>query len=153
MAYKTKYTTSLYGRRLGLQKMTTPETGGQDGRDFLVGAEDVRKDTSTAETTSTNLKAFGISVLTTVISSGVFTLDPPIPGVEKRLVFHTTGTGGIYVKTKNGETFASTQATTTSVIASSQTAYAAVTLIPVSTAIWAVIGSISSGYLRISGTT
>ena len=154
MAFKTKYTTSIHGRRLGLQAMTTPETGSGNGKhDFLVGAEDIRVQHSTAETTGTNLKPFGVSVLTTAISSGVFLLDPPIPGVTKTLIFHTTGSGGIYVKTLNGETFSTTQATTTSVIASSQTAYAAVTLVPVSTAVWAVLGSLSSAYLRASGTT
>lgn len=153
MAYETKYTTSVHGRRLGLQRMTTPETGSGNGKaDFLVGAEDVRKVHSTAETTATNLKAYGYSVLTTAVSSGVYTIDPPIPGVSKVLVFNTTGANPIYVKT-GGETISSTQTTTASIIVSSQTAYASVTLIPVSTAIWAVANSVSSGYLRIQGTT
>ena len=154
MAFKTKYTTSVHGRRLGLQAMTTPETGSGRGKhDFLVGPEALRVDHSTAETTSSNLKPFGVSVLTTAISSGVFTIDPPIPGVTKTLVFHTTGSGAIYVKTANGETISSTQTTTASIIASSLTAYAVVTLVPVSTGAWAVAGSVSSGYLRIQGTT
>lgn len=154
MAFHTKYTTSVHGRRLGLQRMTTPETGSGNGAvDFIVGAEDVRKAHSTADSTGTNLKAWGVSVLTTAVSSGVYTIDPPIPGVNKVLVFHTTGANPIYVKTANGESISSTQTTTATIVASSQTAYAAVTLVPVSTGAWAVLGSVSSGYLRIQGTT
>ena len=154
MAYKDKYTTSVHGRRLGLQAMTTPETGSGNGKhDFLVGAEDVRVSHTTAETTDVNLKPFGVSVLTTAVSSGVYTIDPPIPGVLKKLVFHTTGANPIYLKTANGETISSTQTTTATIIASSLTAYASVTLVPVSTGAWAVLGSVSSAYLRIQGTT
>jgi hypothetical protein len=154
MAFKDKYTTSVHGRRLGLQAMSTPETGSGNGRhDFLVGAEDIRVAHSTADSTSTNLKPFGVSVLTTAVSSGVYTIDPPIPGVTKRLVFHTTGANPIYVKTANGEFINSTQGTTMSVITSSQTAYASVTLCPISTGAWAVLGSVSSAYLRTSTST
>lgn len=154
MAYGNNITTSKHGRRLGLQLMTTAQTGGSRGaQEFLVGPEGLRVNESTAETTSTNLHPFGISVLTTAVSSGVYTLDPPIPGVTKSLVFHTTGADPIYVKTANGEFFNSTQGTTMTVLASSQTAYAAVTLVPISTAAWAVAGSLSSAYLRAAIST
>jgi hypothetical protein len=154
MAYKDKYTTSIHGRRLGLQSMTTPETGSNHGKlDFVVGAEDVRTDFTTDETTATNIKPFGESVLTTAQSSGVYTIDPPIPGVTKRIVFHTTGANPIYLKTANSETIHSTQGTTMTVLVSSQTAYAAVELVPVSTASWAVLGSLSSAFLRTATST
>lgn len=154
MAYGNNITTSKHGRRLGLQLMSTAQTGGSRGaQEFLVGPEGVRVNESTAETTSTNLHPFGISVLTTAASSGVYTLDPPIPGVTKDLVFHTTGANPIYVKTANGEFINSTQGTTMTVLASSQTAYAAVTLVPISTAAWAVVSSLSSAYLRAAETT
>lgn len=154
MAYNSNITTSIRGRRLGLQIMSTAQTGGSRGaQEFLAGPEALRVNASTAETTSTNLHPFGISILTTASSSGVYTLDPPIPGVEKSLVFHTTGSNPIYVKTANGETIGSTQGTTMTVLASSQTAYAAVKLLAVSTSVWAVVSALSSAYLRAAATT
>lgn len=153
MAFKDKYTTSIHGRRLGLQAMSSGETGSGNGRhDFIVGAEDVRVEHSTAETTSQNLKPFGVSVLTTSVSSGVYTMDPPIPGVKKTLVFGTTSTNAIYLKLGSA-TITSTQGRGGSVIASSQGNYAVVTLVPVSTGEWAVMSPMSSGYLRATGTT
>lgn len=154
MAFKDKYTTSVHGRRLGLQAMSSVETGSGNGKhDFIVGAEDVRVDHSTADTTATNLKPFGVSVLTTAVSSGVYTIDPPIPGVMKTLVFDTTGSDPIYVKTANNEQISSTQMSTATVICSSQTAHYAVTLVPMSTGSWSVLGSVSSGSLKLSTST
>lgn len=154
MAFKDKYTTSVHGRRLGLQAMTTPETGSNHGKlDFIVGAEDIRVDFSTAETTDSNLKPFGVSVLTTAVSSGVYTIDPPIPGVNKVLVFDTTGADPIYVKTANNEQISSTQMSTATVICSSQTAHFAITLVPMSTGSWSVLGSVSSASLKLSTST
>lgn len=152
MAYKDKYTTSLHGRRIGLQAMSSVETGGSHGRvDFVVGAEDVRKD-STTETTATNLKPFGVSIISTVSSSAVFTMDPPIPGVLKTLVFNTTGTNTLYVKT-SGATITSTQGTDSTVLVSSQAAAVAVTLVPISTAKWVVLSPLSSGLIRAGTST
>lgn len=154
MAHNDKITVSKHGRRLGLEIQSSAFSGGSRGpQEYLVGPQSLRVDASTAETTSVNLYPFGISVLTTAVSSGVYTLDPPVPGVNKQLVFHTTGSNPIYVKTANGETIHSTQGTTPTVLASSQTAYAAVTLIPISTAAWAASGSLSSAYLRAAETT
>jgi len=151
--FASKQFTSVFGRRLGLQTLTTNDNGGRLPSEFLAGPEAVRMGVTTNETTATNILPYGVSVLTTAVSSGVYTMDPPIPGVEKTLIFHTTGANPIYVKTKNGEFINSTQGTTMSVITSSQTAYAAVTLSPVSTGAWAVVGSLSSAYLRTSTST
>lgn len=154
MANKDKITTSLRGRRFGLEIQSTAVSGGSRGeQEYLVGPEALRTDLSTADSTGTNLHPYGISVLTTAVSSGVYTLDPPVPGVDKHLVFHTTGSDPIYVKTANGEFINSTQGTTMSVLVSSQTAYAAVSLMPISTGAWAVVGSLSSAYLRTSTST
>lgn len=154
MAFNTKYTTSVHGKRLGLQAMSTVETGAGTAagkRDFLVGAEGVRVRTSTAESTAaaTGVPAFGVSVFdnSSAGSSQVFTLDPPIPGVMKTLVFETT-VNTIYVKTRNGEFIKSSQGTTNVCLVSSQLQYASVILVPESTGAWAVVGSLSSGFLR-----
>jgi hypothetical protein len=108
MPYGNKIRTSLHGRRIGLQRMSSSESGGSlPNREFLVGPEDLRLDVTTAETTSANLKAFGVSnvAASSAGSSSVYTLDPPVPGVRKII---TGGTSGpVYVKTANGETIMS----------------------------------------------
>lgn len=110
MAYRNRIITSIHGRRLGLQRMSTAETGGSRGNvEFLVGAEDIRAEVTTAETTSTNLKPFGYHVLpgTSAASSAVYTLDPPIPGVRVS-VMGGVSNGPVYLKTANSETIVST---------------------------------------------
>ena len=135
MAYGSNILTSIFGRRLGLQNMTTTQSGGSAPSEYLVGAEDVRLSVTTAETSGTNAKAFGISNFpgTSAGSSTVYTLDPPIPGVKKYLAFTTTG-NGVYVKTANNETILSTVGSTFTTIKS--TAGGAIELIGLTTAIW-----------------
>lgn len=155
MAYYDKYDTSLYGRRMGLQQGSSNVTGsGRTGErpDFIVGVEDIRKRVSTAETTSKNLRAFGLSMLTSSVSSGVYTLDPPIPGVGKRITNQTTGATW-YVKTANGETFLSSQGTTFSVLKSTQNVAGTLELFGVTTAIWAVNAGLSTATFVLSTTT
>lgn len=108
MAYGNKVTTSLHGRRLGLQRMSTAETGGSRD-EFLVGPDDFRIGVTTAESTATNLKPFGVSadLGTSAASSAVYTLEPPVPGVRK-IIAGSTANGPAYVKTANGETISTT---------------------------------------------
>jgi hypothetical protein len=141
MAYNNKATTSIYGRRLGLQGMSTGQTGGalasgaSQFPEFLVGAEDIRLGVTTAESTAANAKAYGISNFpgTSAGSSSVYPLDPPIPGVRKFLVFSTTA-NGVYVKTANSETFLTTMGTSFTTIKS--TVGGVLELIGFTTAIW-----------------
>lgn len=106
MAWQNFITTMLYGRRFGLQQMSTTQTGtGQAGRvpEFLTGAEDIRKESTTADSTGTNLKAWGASLLSTGLvtatdSTSVFRLDPPIPGVEKTITWASTTVGTMATK-------------------------------------------------------
>lgn len=156
MAYGNNITTSIFGRRLGLQTLSTSQSG--SGRsvpiDLLVGAEAVRAGVTT-ETTAQNLTAFGVSLLTTSVSSGVYTLDPPIPGVEKTLNFGSSATSAspIYVKSGTGVTFQSSVGTTSTVLASSQNVPTVVRLIGLSTAVWGIIGSLSTAYINQGITT
>lgn len=110
MAFKDKILTSLLGRRLGLQQLTTAISGGTRGtQEYLVGPEAIRIGVTTAETTSTNLNPFGISVIpgTSAASSAVYTIDPPVPGVHK-IVSGSTDNGPMYLKTANNETIVTT---------------------------------------------
>lgn len=146
MSYGDRILTSIYGRRLGLQNLSTAQSGGRAPFDVLVGAEQVRLGTSTAESTGTNLQAFGVSVMagTTAGSSSVYVLDPPVPGVEKKLVFGSTSIT-LYLKTANSETFLSTLGSSFTTLKSTQNAGASIGLVGLTTAVWAVLCPISTG--------
>ena len=158
MSWADRITNTLFGRRLGLQQATTNVTGsGRTGQvlDLIVGAEAVRMGVSTAETTGSNIQAFGVSFLTTVSSSAVFTLDPPIPGVEKTLQFNSSATSAspIYVKTANNETFSSSVMTSGTVLSSSANAVGPVRLIGLTTAVWGILNTVTTSSFKLSTTT
>jgi len=155
MAFNSGYITSLFGRRIGLQTLSSAQSGGTrtPAPEYIVGPEDIRKSVTTAETTSSNLYPAGISFLTTAQSSGVYTIDPPVPGIEKFIFFGTSGTNPIYVKSANSETFQSSNGTSFTVISSSQGAIYALELIGMTTSIWAILGGLSTASLKLSTTT
>lgn len=155
MAYFNKYVTSLYGRRFGLQRMTTAIAGITKAAEFLVGPEAVRMGTSTADTTSANLTAYGVSFLaaSSAGSSQVYTIDPPIPGVTKTIVFGSTVGVAQYLKGANGEFFRSSQGSTMTVLASTGAAYSTIQLVPDSTGAWAVLGQCSSAFVKATTST
>lgn len=156
MAYNSNITTSKHGRRLGLQAMSSAQTGGAYGRqEFLVGPESFREVVSTADTTATNVRAWGITALvgTSAASTPVYTLDPPIPGVEKVVHFLSTDSA-LNLKTANGEyIYGSSLGSSATCIKSS--GGGSVKLVGISTAIWAVLSVSSSAVntLRLSATT
>lgn len=155
MSWASLITNTLFGRRIGLQQLTTNVSG--SGRsnapfDLIVGAEAVRAGVSTAESTATNLAAFGVSLITSASSSGVYTLDPPIPGVMKFLHFNTTGATN-YVKTANNETFQSTQGTSATTIRSTQNNVGTMILTGLTTALWGVTPGLSTASFSLTTTT
>jgi hypothetical protein len=144
MSWSSLLNTSILGRRLGLQIATTNVSGsGASGRtvDLLVGPEELKRGVTTAESTGTNLAAWGVSFVpgTSASSSAVYTLDPPIPGVQKFINFNSTSQGPIYVKTANGETFNSTQGTTFTVLKSTNNQVGVISLMGLTTATWGLI--------------
>lgn len=113
--FASKITNSIHGRDLGIQHLSTSESGSGNGvQKFLAGAVvGIRSDVTTAETTSVNVKAHGLTAFGTTStgtgSSAVYTLDPPIPGVEKTIVLSCGASDGpVYFKTANSETIEST---------------------------------------------
>jgi hypothetical protein len=140
MAYQSNITTSLHGRRFGLQIISTAQNGGRLPAEFLVGPEAVREGLTTAESTGTNLLPYGVSFLpgTSAASSSVYVIDPPIPGVRKTVVF-SSGTTPQYLKTKNGETFRTSADSTVATVISSTLTGAVVELIGLSTALWGLL--------------
>lgn len=144
MAYASNINTSLYGRRLGLQQLTTALNGGRAAHEYLVGPDAFRVGVTTNESTGTNILPFGVSHIkgTSADSSSVFTIDPPVPGVVKTLYFSSTGDTACYVKTKNSETIHTTIGSSHTTIKS--TIGGCIQLVGVTTAIWGSRG-ITSG--------
>lgn len=154
MAFTNKILTSIYGNRLGLQRMSSAEHGGTGGpSEFLVGPEALRSAVTTAETTAVGVKAWGVSFLagTSAASSSVYTLDPPIPGVDKTVVFSSANTP-MYLKTKNGETFRTTADSTIATVISSTLTGAVVELIGLTTAMWGLLTNGTSTITRAATT-
>lgn len=158
--YGNKITTSLYGRRFGLQMMTSGESGSANGaREYLVGPSDIRCSLSTADTTSKATPPDGISYLfgTSVASTPVYSLDPPVPGMRKRIVFGSTDSA-IYIKTANAEPIAGTSlgntgaGCATAVVSSGG---GSVELIGLTTGIWMALNISSSAVntVRFQATT
>jgi hypothetical protein len=153
MPYGSNIKTSILGRRLGLQEMSSAQTGsGRGSREYLVGPEAFRNLVTTADTTASNLTPDGVSFISSAVSSGVYTLDPPVPGVYKALHFGTTGATN-YVKTANGETFQSSQGTTFSVIKSTQNVVGTLILLGLTTAVWGMAPGLSTASFALSTTT
>lgn|SRR3990167_7949973 len=150
MAFNTKILTSLFGRRLGLQRMSTAESGGSK-LEFLVGPDDYRVDVNTAETTAVNLKPFGLSgnLGTSAGSSAVYTLEPPIPGVRK-IIQGSTANGPVFIKTANGETIVSSLGSTHTTVKIS-TMGGAFELVGMTTAQWLALGLTSGTSSQASG--
>lgn len=113
MPYGNFILDSIKGRRLGLQRLTTTLSGAAKEHEFLVGPDGFREETSTADTTAVNLKAFGYHYLpgTSAASSAVYTIEPPIPGIRV-FIFGSASNGPTYLKTANGETIQSSAGST-----------------------------------------
>lgn len=157
MAWISKITTSIFGTRLGLSQVSSSVSGtAVAGRvsEFIVGAEDVRKESSTADTTATALKPWGNSLLTTGLSAdatAIFRLDPPIPGVEKTIVWGSTTIGTMSSKifvtnsTGGGAGFQTSGGSSFTCVASS--AGAVLKLVGVTTGLWGVVnGTTAAGF-------
>jgi hypothetical protein len=163
MAYADKITTMLYGRRLGLQLLTTGSAGiGVAGRtaEFLTAAEDIRKDSTTADTTGNGLRAYGFSLLSTGLSAdatAIFRLDPPIPGIEKTITWLSTTVNTMSSKifvtnsTGGGAGFQTSGGSSFTCVASS--AGAVLRLVGLTTALWGVInGTTAAGFAYTTST-
>ena len=141
MPYNANILTSIYGRRIGLQALSSAQSGGSKGPiEVLVGPEDIRYGVTTTETTDTPLNACGISYLvgTSVASTPVFTIAPPIPGLAKTIFFGSTDSA-LYVKNTSGCSFAGTSLGSTGSTVIRSSGGGLVQLIGVSTSKYAVL--------------
>ena len=163
MSWANLITTTLFGRRFGLQSMSSAQTGtGQAGRvtEVLVGPEALRVAASTADSTGNYLPPYGVSLLTTglsVDSTAVFRLDPPIPGVEKTIVWGSTtiGTMGskIWVTSSTGGGAGIQTSAGSSFTCISSSAGAVLRLMGVTTALYAAINGTTASGFTFSTTT
>jgi hypothetical protein len=136
MPYGNNILTSIYGRRLGLQRFDTAQSGAARPAEFVVGPDDIRLGLTTNESTGTAMAPAGISVLvgTSVASTPVFTLAPPIPGVRKVVVFGSTNSA-LYAKASSGCAIAGTSLGTTGATAIRSSGGGAIELMGRTTAI------------------
>ncbi len=142
---------SIKGRPLGLQNLSTNQTGGsRGGAVMLAGPAGFRQDATTADTTDVNLHPFGYSYLASG-TSAVFTIDPPIPGLSKVIAGSTSGP--FYVKTANGEKIiGSTIGSSTTTIKGSSVG-CSFTLHGLTTGMWALEMNGSTGQFTLSTST
>ena len=149
MSFEDKIRESIWGRRLGIQHLSTVESGGsRGGKDYLVGPEAVRAAVTTTESTSVNIHPFGVSQLSTE-SSGVHEIDPPVPGVSKVIVNSSDSTSFLYAG--SGQNFALASGSSyTHIRFINRTA---VQLMGVTTALWAVVGAPTTGGFTVSTST
>lgn len=153
MSYNSNIITSLFGRRIGLQLMTTGQTGGRLPYEFLVGPEDHRKGVTTAETTGQTVPPWGISFLagTSAASSSVYVLEPPIPGVMKTVVFSSANTP-MYLRTQNAETFRTSADSTIATVLASTLTGAVVQMLGLTTSLWGLLTNGTSVVSRLATT-
>ena len=162
MAFQTGYITSIFGRRLGLQTLSSAQSGGTrtPPQEYLVGPDAVRALVSTVDTTSNQLYASGISLLSSGLSAdttAVFRLDPPVPGTEKTLIWLSTTIGTMGSKiwvtnsTGGGAGFQTSAGSSFTCVASS--AGAVLKLVAVTTALWATVAGATLQGFSYSTTT
>lgn len=138
--------TSIFGRRLGI-----------DPNEYLVGPKDIRKQIEDLTTTPTTVAAYGMSLVTATGSSQgpvQHFLPAPVPGVLKHLALGTTSTGSHqFLSTANGASIKAASDGTTKSVINLVGQGGAVTLFGVSTAIWQVIASVSTGGVTYTTST
>jgi len=154
MAFADRINESIRGRNLGFEFLSSGKHGTQKTGKLLVGPEAAREYHSTGETTGTNMPAFGVSVLnaSSAGSSQVYVLDPPIPGLTKKLVFNST-IATLYARTANAsEVIVSSGTSAATVIKSTQNVIGFVHALAVTTAMW-VLEPISTASFALAATT
>lgn len=135
MSFESRMTKSIWGREFGLQSLSSVQLGSTFPHNLLVGAEGLRQNVTSNETTGVPLRPFGVSNLSTV-SSGVHVLSPPIPGITKTIV--CTGGATEFVKSLNAETFESSRGSTFTTLRF--VAYGIAEMVGLTTARWLLTG-------------
>jgi len=139
MAFADRINESIRGRNLGFEFISSGKHGSTQGGRMMVGPDAYRALHSSVETTSKNLRPFGLTGFGTTStgtgSSAVYTIDPPVPGTGPKIIALTCGAsdGPVYFKT-GGQTIENTAGTTFQVIKFSTRGI--IKLFPITTARW-----------------
>ena len=152
-----KPTTSLYGRRFGLQALSSAQTGARRiPVDFLVGDNmgGVRHElqAATSDTTGTNITGWGITVVDTS-TNDTWLLDNPIAGVKKILYTGSTSTGIRTIMRKDATFAIRTSAASTLTTIVAQAGGKIIELLGISSAIYALGATGGSTEWALNGTT
>jgi hypothetical protein len=155
MAYNI--TTSIHGKRLGLNMVSTGVSGGTKPSEFLVGPDDFRRNVVTASTDA-NIPAYGVSLLSTSTTASstntIFTIDPPIVGVKKTLWWSSTNSAtNAVILVTTGAVFHSSCSSSATKLGSSANFGGTIELIGLTTSMYGIISPLSSGQLNSTAST
>ena len=170
MANNAKIQTSIHGRRLGLQVVSSSVIGSSVGSaitpkvtqtgDILCGPDAFNEAVSTAETTTYTIVPWGLSEITTATggtTNSVFQLGKPIPGVSKYVTFlsSNTATNMISLRASSDATvcFESSVGSTMCVLASSAGGRITVMMIGLTSTSWGIIGFSTANGLSLTTST
>lgn len=137
MSNSSRMTYSVHGRELGIERLSSVQLGSSNPCGLLVGVESVREGIQAGATASVH-PPFGLLQVSTG-SSAVHTIGAPIPGVAKSL--YSSGGSTAYVNTQNA-TIVSSAGTTQATVRFAGAGL--VTLMGVTTALWALVGQMST---------
>ena len=152
MPYQDDDFFSVHGRRLGLQRPSTNQTG-YSPAEFLVGPDSFRVAVSSAASTGTDLRPWGVHYLPTSSagSSQVYTIGAPNPGTGMVTVMGGTASE-VFLKTKNSETLVTSGGSSFTTINPSSLGFT-IGLIALTTAQWGVYnGSTAAGHAYTTST-
>ena len=163
-----KIITSVHGRRLGLQLVSSSVMGQSTGfgsapagrvGDFLAGPDAFLEPVSTVASSAVSIPNFGVTILTTGTAasstSSLYLLDKPFAGVRKTLVFNSSGTAtnAIYVYTSTDASICfsgSSIGSTLCCIGSSDGIRATVDLVGLNSTQWAITHFVSTTVFKLS---
>jgi hypothetical protein len=150
---------SLHGRRLGFSSSgyLVGDDSKTKGLDLIHGAID-RVTNATSDTTGTNIKGYGLTIVDTS-TDDTWLLEAPVIGVTKKIYTGSTSTGIRTIKRVNDSFAIRTSAASTLTTIVAQGGGLMLELLGVSSAIYAIVGrptgfsSACSTEMALNGTT
>jgi len=132
---RSQILTSIYGRRLGLDK---------DG--MLCGAGAYRTPVTaitSADLGGSNIPAYGQVTLQSASAGSTFQMDPPIPGVSVELV--NISTGGFAISLESGTILQATGSATNTITFTASSSGQSIGLTGISTALYKLDKALTTG--------
>lgn len=147
---RNQIVTSLFGRRMGLTRQVTADVDSE----HILGVQGLKYPytDATSDTTGTDIKGYGITVVDTT-TDDTWLMDAPIPGVYKTLYFGSTSTGIRTIKRDDGTWAIRTTASSTGTTIVVQAGGQSIVLLGLSTALYGVVSKPASTEHAFNGTT